>query len=174
MLLLCTRAAWQLLSVQRSLGAYYERFKSLLSPVNAQQLQQLLHIAAALHACLQQQQPQQKPPLQQPASGMHSGRAGGAAAAPAAASTGRVVGVNDLLFELRLDNVNMFELARWMKGNKIAFKVRLQDCGALCVLFVRVRACVHVCMRGSVVAPRHSMQQLHGAWQARQLHSAQC
>lgn len=31
--------------------------------------------------------------------------------------------VNDLLFDLGLDNINMFQLARWVRDNKMAFKV---------------------------------------------------
>ncbi|WIA09167.1 hypothetical protein OEZ85_008578 [Tetradesmus obliquus] len=103
-------SAWQLLSVQRSLSAYFERFKAFLAPTNAQNLQLLLRIAAALHGCLARQQ-QQQATTSQPAAGL------------VAAAAGRVVGVNDLLFDLGLDNVNMFELARWVRDNKMAFKV---------------------------------------------------
>jgi hypothetical protein len=122
-------AAWQLLSVQRSLTAYYERFKAFLNPSNAQNLQLLLRIAAALHGCLaQNQQQQQQQQQQQPAPGsfqqVPGQPAAGPAAAAAAAAAGRVVGVNDLLFDLGLDNINMFELARWVRDNKMAFKVR--------------------------------------------------
>jgi hypothetical protein len=106
--------------VQRSLTAYYQRFKAFLNPVNAQNLQLLLRIAAALHGCLAQQQKQQ----QQPA---HAG-AGSTAAAAGSAAAGRVVGVNDLLFDLGLDNVNMFDLARWVRDNKMVFKVRRCCC----------------------------------------------
>jgi hypothetical protein len=115
-------AAWQLLSVQRSLTAYYERFKAFLNPVNAQNLQLLLRIAAALHGCLVQQQPAQA------VSGSAAATAAGSAAA------GRVAGVNDLLFDLGLDNVNMFDLARWVRDNKMAFKVRPCCCRMHCVL----------------------------------------
>jgi aryl carrier-like protein len=114
-------AAWQLLSVQRSLTAYYERFKAFLNPVNAQNLQLLLRIAASLHGCLAQQQ------QQQPA---HAAPLGNTAAAAGSAAAGRIVGVNDLLFDLGLDNINMFELARWVRDNKMAFKVR-RCCSAM-------------------------------------------
>jgi hypothetical protein len=127
-------AAWQLLSVQRSLTAYYERFKAFLNPVNAQNLQLLLRIAAALHGCLVQQQPAHA------ASGniAAAAAAGSAAAAAGGAAAGRVVGVNDLLFDLGLDNVNMFDLARWVRDNKMAFKVR-PGCCRMC------KVCIHVC-----------------------------
>lgn len=36
-----------------------------------------------------------------------------------------VTRVNELLFKLQLDNVNMFNLVRWVRENKIAFKVRI-------------------------------------------------
>jgi len=98
--------AWQLLSVQRSVTAYYQRFKGLLNPTNTQNLQRLLHIASALHGCLQ--------PQAQQATQQHQG---------SSSSSGRVMTVNDLLFDLALDNINMFELARWVKDNKMAFKV---------------------------------------------------
>jgi hypothetical protein len=117
-----TPAAWQLLSVQRSLTAYYERFKAFLNPVNAKNLQLLLRIAAALHGCLAQNtQPQlaHSSSKQQPFTQHTAGPGGGGGAAAA----GRVVGVNDLLFDLGLDNINMFDLARWVRDNKMAFKV---------------------------------------------------
>lgn len=102
-------AAWQLLSVQRSLKAYYERFKSLLNPANTQYVQLLLRIAAALHKRIVQ------PMLPSTSS---------SAVRPDKGTDGHVVAVNDLLFELGIDNVNMFELARWVKDNKLAYKVR--------------------------------------------------
>lgn len=89
--------------------AYYQRFKGLLNPTNTQNLQRLLHIASALHGCLQPQ------PQQQDSS---------------SSSSGRVMTVNDLLFDLALDNINMFELARWVKDNKMAFKVGPGCCQA--------------------------------------------
>lgn len=107
------------MSVQRSLTAYYERFKAFFNPFNAQNVQLLLRIAAALHSCLA---PPGKPQQQQ----QQEGTSRAAPHGSAAAATGRVVAVNDLLFDLGLDNVNMFELARWVKDNKIAFKVRRQ------------------------------------------------
>lgn len=115
--LLCP-AAWQLLSVQRSLTAYYDRFKGVLNPVNADNIQRLLLIASALHKCLQHQQqtPQERQQQQQHAS----------AAVPSSSSSssgGRVTTVNDLLFDLSLDTFNMFELAHWVRDNKMAFKV---------------------------------------------------
>lgn len=101
-------AAWQLLSVQRSLTAYYDRFKGVLNPVNAQNIQCMQHIASTLHNCLQQ--PQE--PAQQQSGGMLS-----------SSSSSRVMAVNDLLFDLGLDHINMFELAHWVKENKMAYKV---------------------------------------------------
>jgi 6-phosphogluconolactonase (cycloisomerase 2 family) len=114
--------------VQRSFSAYYERFKAFLNPVNAQHLQQLLHIAAALHKCLQQPQPpQQQHQQQQPGQPHHHS---------STSSSSRVLAVNDLLFDLGLDNVNMFELARWVRDNKMAFKVgRWWGCGACAVAY---------------------------------------
>lgn len=111
---------WQLLSVQRSFTAYYERFKAVLNPINAQNVQRLLHIASALHKCLQQDQQQQQ--QQGGRSNISSSISG------SSSSSSRVVTANDLLFELGLDNFNMFELARWVKDNKMAFKVR---CGVV-------------------------------------------
>jgi hypothetical protein len=113
--LLCP-AAWQLLSVQRSLTAYYDRFKGVLNPLNADNIQRLLLIASALHKCLQHQQqtPQERQQQQQHA---------GAAVQSSSSSGGRVTTVNDLLFDLGLDTFNMFELAHWVRDNKMAFKV---------------------------------------------------
>lgn len=103
-------AAWQLLSVQRSLTAYYDRFKAVLNPINAQNIQRLLHIASALHKCMQQQQTPVEG-QQQPV---------------ASSSSSRLTTVNDLLFDLGLDNINMFDLAHWVRDNKMAFKVSMR------------------------------------------------
>lgn len=107
--------------MQRSLTAYYDRFKGVLSPSNAHNIQSLLHIAAALHSCLQQGQQQQG--QQQPA--------GAPTTPPSSSSSGssRVTTVNDLLFDLGLDTINMFELAAWVRDNKMAFKVRKKVSG---------------------------------------------
>jgi hypothetical protein len=116
--------------VQRSLTAYYDRFKAVLNPINAQNIQRLLHIAAALHSCLQL--PQAAPPdsqqQQQPGAGSaHTTAAGATTGGGSSSSSGsRLVTVNDLLFDLGLDNINMFELAHWVRDNKMAFKVRLK------------------------------------------------
>jgi hypothetical protein len=111
-------ADWQLLSVQRSVGAYYERFKLLLNPSNAQHLQQLLHVAAALHSCLQGAGSNCSN-----SNGNGNGTGTGGRPAAKGVVVGRVMAVNDMLFDLGLDSMNMFDLARWVKVNKIAFKV---------------------------------------------------
>jgi hypothetical protein len=96
------------------LTAYYDRFKAVLNPVNADNIQRLLVIASALHKCLQHQQQTPQERQQQHA---------GAAVQSGSSSGGRVTTVNDLLFDLGLDTFNMFELAHWVKDNKMAFKV---------------------------------------------------
>ena len=45
------------------------------------------------------------------------------AVAAAAARGGGAVSVNDLLFDLQLDNINLFQLVRWMNEHKMVFKV---------------------------------------------------
>lgn len=120
-------AGWHLACAQRQVSAYLERFRAVLSPSNAQQVQLLLRVAAALLARL-----------------AGRGRRGAAAAAPgasaaeaeaAAAATAQgprggggggacVCRVNQLLFDLGLDNINMFHLLRWIRETKFAFKVR--------------------------------------------------
>lgn len=122
--LVCAAAAWQLLSVQRSLTAYYDRFKAVLNPLNAQNIQRLLHIAAALHTYLQPRQaaPSDEQQQQQPGAGSTHTTAAGAAAG-SSSSGSRLSTVNDMLFDLGLDNINMFELAHWVRDNKMAFKV---------------------------------------------------
>jgi hypothetical protein len=114
-------AAWQLLSVQRSLTAYYERFKGVLNPMNAQNIQRLLHIAAALHNSLCHHHGQQ----QQHGAACDAGGGGASSSRGGGGSVGgaRVLRVNDLLFDLGLEGINMFDLARWVKNNKMAFKV---------------------------------------------------
>jgi hypothetical protein len=60
-------AGKQLLCVHAALSTYYERFKALLSPSNAMQVQLLMRLASALYSCIsgpdhkagQQQQQQQ-------------------------------------------------------------------------------------------------------------------
>eukprot|EP00775_Hariotina_reticulata_P007938 gene7938-8134_t len=102
--------------VKTLVGAYYERFKLLLNPSNAQHLQQLLNIAAALHSCL-------RAAGKTSSDGTGCQPAAAGAAGTTCAAVGRVMAVNDMLFDLGLDNINMFDLARWVKVNKIAFKV---------------------------------------------------
>eukprot|EP00879_Flechtneria_rotunda_P018409 GHRR01019311.1.p1 GENE.GHRR01019311.1~~GHRR01019311.1.p1 ORF type:complete len:601 (+),score=184.42 GHRR01019311.1:196-1803(+) len=97
-------SAWQLMSVQRSLTAYYERFRIVLNPSNAQHVKTMLQIAATLHSCL-----------------VSPGSQG---SSTTASTCGSVLSVNDLLFTANLDHINMFELARWVKDNKMAYKVR--------------------------------------------------
>jgi aryl carrier-like protein len=130
-------AAWQLLSVQRSLTAYYDRFKAVLNPINAQNIQRLLNIASALHKCMQQQQT--------PVEGQQQ---------PVESSSGsRLTTVNDLLFDLGLDSINMFELAHWVKNNKMAFKVGLHAmCADLPVQLQAVRHAVDMCILQSSAA----------------------
>eukprot|EP00877_Chromochloris_zofingiensis_P012995 jgi/Chrzof1/794/Cz01g29030.t1 len=50
---------WHLVSAQRQITAYLQRFKSYLNAHNAQQLQVLLRIASALQGCLSCQQTQE-------------------------------------------------------------------------------------------------------------------
>jgi len=101
----------QLRRAEGMLGAYLARFRDRLLPANAQRVQLTLRVASALAGAV--------------ASGDRGGggASGGPAAAPAAAAAARVTTVNDLLFGLGLDNVNMFELLRWSREQKLAFKV---------------------------------------------------
>jgi len=98
--------------LQRQVSAYYERFRPLLNPTNAQHLQLVLRIARALESCLRgAQAPQdenQLPAAQLP---------------PAGQQQARVVSVNNLMFDLGLDCVNMFQLMAWLKDNQMVFKV---------------------------------------------------
>jgi hypothetical protein len=99
-------------------AAYYERFRAVLSPANAQQVQLLLRVTAALLGR-----------LSRAAGGGGGGGAAGVAAAPARPQPAEAGGgacatrVNALLFELGLDNINMFQLLRWIKDSKFGFKV---------------------------------------------------
>lgn len=121
--------------MQRSLTAYYERFKGLLNPRNAQHIQALLHIGSALHKCLQHSQQQVHEP---PAALL-------AATERQTSSTSRVLTVNDLLFDLGLDNINMLELAAWVKENKMAFKVSKGGLSKACLMLGR-RHCGAGCL----------------------------
>jgi chromosome transmission fidelity protein 1 len=102
----------QLRRAERMLGMYLARFRDRLLPANAQRVQMMLRVASALAGVVE----------------AGGGGGGGAACAPsssaaAAAATPRVTSVNDLLFGLGLDNINLFELLRWAREQKLAFKV---------------------------------------------------
>ena len=45
-------AGSQLLCVHAAVSTYYERFKSMLSPSNAMQVQLLMRLASTLHSCI--------------------------------------------------------------------------------------------------------------------------
>jgi hypothetical protein len=102
-------------------SGYHERFRAALSPANAQQVLLLLRVAAALLARLAGRRPRDAAP---------AGGAGPEEAAAAAGAAGTcAVRVNELLFDLGLDNINLFQLLRWVKETKFSFKVRVLEPG---------------------------------------------
>jgi chromosome transmission fidelity protein 1 len=124
----CGVTGAQLASVQRQAAAYHERFKGVLSPPTARQVQLLLKVVGALLGWLagrgggggggggEKRERQGSPPA-----GGGGGEGGGA------------MRVNQLLFDSGLDNINLFELLRWMKETKFVFKVRFFTCSRLWV-----------------------------------------
>jgi hypothetical protein len=123
-------SGWQLASAQRQVSAYFERFRRLLNPANAQQVQLLLRVAAALLGRLARGGGGGGG--SGGGGGGGSGGGGGGSGGPAAAAEeggggggggACAVRVNALLFEVGLDNVNLFHLLRWVKETKFAFKV---------------------------------------------------
>jgi chromosome transmission fidelity protein 1 len=123
----------QLLACQAAIRGYLQRFSGVLAAANAQQLQLVLKVVAALLRGLDpftahQQQQQQQDQLgfsgnqRQPGAAAVPGRGGAGGSAPAVAA--RVCRVNDVLLDLGLDNVNLFPLLTWMREHKMVFKVR--------------------------------------------------
>ena len=114
----CALTARALAAARRQAAAYYDRFRRALSPANSQQVQLLLRVAGALLDKL----------AAAPAAGAAAAQGGGAGVGGADGGGGsgnggaRAVRVNELLFELGLDNINMFHLLRWVKESKFAFK----------------------------------------------------
>lgn len=120
-------AGWHLASVQRQVTAYYERFRPLLNPANAQRLQLLLKVTRALASSLDAGLCQQ-PGNVVPTSGAEPSASQGMPMRqqqlpPHRQREPRVSTVNALLFELGLDDVNMFVLIQWLRDNRMVFKV---------------------------------------------------
>jgi chromosome transmission fidelity protein 1 len=130
----------QLRKAADMLEAYLARFRDRLLPANAQRVQMTLRVASALAGAVMEGVVED--------GGRKGGAVGGtpaaaaeapgaaprpppaaaaAAAAPSPSSStaaaARVMTVNDLLFGLGLDNINMFELLRWAREQKLAFRV---------------------------------------------------
>jgi hypothetical protein len=59
----------------------------------------------------------------------------------AAAAAGGAVSVNELLFGLALDNINLFQLVRWMREHKMVQKVGCTGAATDHVLFKASRDC---------------------------------
>eukprot|EP00890_Picochlorum_soloecismus_P002305 jgi/Picsp_1/3075/NSC_01297-R1_atp-dependent rna helicase ddx11-like protein 8-like len=78
---------------KKQLDHYFQRFRSRLSAYNARTIQKLIHVTNALIKGFGQNRCQE------------------------------VITANDFLFSLGLDNMNMFQLGREIKDNKLVFKI---------------------------------------------------
>ncbi|KAK9843489.1 hypothetical protein WJX81_005623 [Elliptochloris bilobata] len=100
----------------RALSAYHKRFRGCLAPGNSQHIQTLTLLARTLLDTLEKGLPSTKPRAGQ--LGPPATTGGNPTAAPA-----RVLTVNDFLFATGLDNINLFQLLRYLRESKVLFKV---------------------------------------------------
>ncbi|KAG0566399.1 hypothetical protein M758_7G058100 [Ceratodon purpureus] len=101
----CQVSATQLRQVSSQLSEYLEKFKNRLADSNRQYIETLLLLIKAFLDCLAVPEP----------GGLKGGQIGGAKS--------KMLTINDFLFSLKIDGINLFKLRRYIKESNIVHKV---------------------------------------------------
>lgn len=116
----------QLERVHSQIGKYFERFRNLLGPCNRRYIQTLMVLTRAFLQFLHLENSEgDANTCCEGVSGAKSANDGSMA-------------INEFLFSLNIDNINLVKLLRYIKESNIVHKVRL-FC-ALCVIYIIQRS----------------------------------